>query len=158
FGNQNVGATSTAQIVTLTNSGTAVLSISSIVLSGTNASDFAQTNTCPSTLAPSATCTISVTFTPPTTGARRPSLTFTDNAATRPQQVGLSGTGVVPPTVSPLPVISRNAPAYTNSFNAYDPSRADDGNYATLWRTNDVPTASSPIWLAYDLSGVPTAH
>src|SRR5262245_24787141 len=60
--------------------------------------------------------------------------------------------------VPPLPVISRNAPAYTNAHTAYDPARADDSNYSTLWRSNDIPSPIAPIWLAYDLSGVPATH
>ncbi len=101
FANQNVGTSSPAQAVTLTNSGTMSLSISSIALTGTNATDFAQTNTCPSgsnTLAAGSSCTISVTFTPGASGARSASLTFTDNAADSPQSVALNGTGVVATT------------------------------------------------------------
>jgi hypothetical protein len=98
FGNQNVGSTSSAQTVTVTNSGTASLTVSNVAISGTNASDFAQTNTCSSTLAPAATCSVSVTFTPAANGSRSASLTFTDNAAGSPQSVALSGTGVTPGT------------------------------------------------------------
>jgi len=64
-----------AQTVTLTNSGTSALTISSIATSG----DFAQTNTCPvspATLAAGADCAISVTFTPTTTETRRGSVTL----------------------------------------------------------------------------------
>src|SRR5205814_1022856 len=89
---------SSAQTVTLKNSGTGSLTISSIGLTGTNAGDFAQTNTCPSsssTLAPGASCTISVTFTPTATGSRSASVTITDNAAGSPQSVSLSGSAVV---------------------------------------------------------------
>src|SRR5438876_137522 len=104
FGNQNVGTTSPAQTVTLTDNGSLPLSISNIALAGTNATDFAQTNTCPigsNTLASGSSCTISVTFTPGATGARSASLTFTDNAAGSPQSVALSGTGFTPaPAVS----------------------------------------------------------
>src|SRR2546421_329710 len=101
FGNQNVGIDSTAQTVTLTNSGTTPLSISSIALTGTNAADFAQTNTCPSgnnALAAGSSCTISLTFTPGASGTRSANLTFTDNAADRPQVVALTGTGVIATT------------------------------------------------------------
>jgi N,N-dimethylformamidase beta subunit-like protein/HYDIN/CFA65/VesB family protein len=97
FGNQNVGTTSAAQTVTLTNTGTAPLSISSIGLTGTNAGDFAETNTCPSggnTLAVNASCSISVTFTPSAATSRSASVTVTDNASNSPQSVSLSGTGV----------------------------------------------------------------
>src|SRR5205823_220093 len=81
--------------VTLTNSGTGSLTISSIGLSGTNAGDFAQTNNCPSTVAASASCTISVTFSPTATGTRSASVTITDNAAGSPHSVSLSGSAVV---------------------------------------------------------------
>jgi Abnormal spindle-like microcephaly-assoc'd, ASPM-SPD-2-Hydin len=100
FGNQVINTTSAAKTVTLTNSGTAALSISSIGMSGTNATDFAQTNTCPispSTLAAGANCNISVTFTPSATGSRSAGVSITDNAGGSPQTVALSGTGTTPP-------------------------------------------------------------
>src|SRR5438552_3256776 len=53
-----VGTTSAAQPVTLTNSGGAALSISSIAVTGTNSGDFAQTNNCGTSLAASSSCTI----------------------------------------------------------------------------------------------------
>jgi hypothetical protein len=93
FGNQSVGTPSTAQTVTLSNTGSATLSITSLALAGTNASDFAQSNTCGSSLAASANCTISVTFTPVASGSRTASVSITDNASGSPQAVSLSGTG-----------------------------------------------------------------
>jgi hypothetical protein len=96
FGNQLVNTTSTASIVTLTNTGTASMTISSISLTGTNASNFARTTTCGSTLAANATCNISITFTPSAAGARTASLSTSDNAAGSPQTVALTGTGAAP--------------------------------------------------------------
>jgi hypothetical protein len=93
FGNQPVGTTSTAQTATLSNTGNAALSITSLVLAGTNASNFAQTNTCGSSVAAGANCTISVTFTPSASGSRTASVSITDNATGSPQTVSLSGTG-----------------------------------------------------------------
>ncbi len=103
FGNQTQGVSSPSQTITLTNSGTQPLSISSIGFTGTNASDFGQTNNCPSgssTLAANASCTINVTFSPGATGSRSASLTLTDNASDSPQSVALSGTGMAPPTAT----------------------------------------------------------
>ncbi|HEY5002805.1 MAG TPA: choice-of-anchor D domain-containing protein, partial [Ktedonobacteraceae bacterium] len=103
YGNQNTGTTSSVQTVTLTNSGTAVLNIGSIAVTGTNGSDFAQTNTCASSLAVSASCLISVKFTPTVAGARSANIVITDDAAGSPQSVALSGTGMgtgVAPTAS----------------------------------------------------------
>lgn len=95
FGSQAVGTTSTGQNITVTNTGGVPLSISSVSLTGANASDFNQTNTCGSPVASGAFCTISVTFDPSTTGARSASASITDNAAGSPQTVALTGSGVV---------------------------------------------------------------
>ena len=106
FGNVPVGSTSTAQTFTLTNAGTAPLTITSIAVTGTNSSDFTDTNTCPAssaTLAAGASCTISVTFTPTATGSRTAGVSITDDAAGSPQSVSLTGTGVVAAvTLSPF--------------------------------------------------------
>ncbi len=96
FGNQLQGTTSAAQPLTLTNSGNAALSISSIAVSGTNASDFVQTNNCGAKVAAGANCTISVTFTPAATGTRTAAITLTDNATGSPQTVSLNGMGTAP--------------------------------------------------------------
>jgi hypothetical protein len=93
FGSVKVGTTSAAKILTLKNVGTTAITITSITIAGTAAGDFAQTNGCGSSLAASASCTISVTFKPTTTGTRSATLKVTDNAAGSPQTVSLSGTG-----------------------------------------------------------------
>jgi hypothetical protein len=59
----------------LTNNDSAPHTISSITITGTDASDFTPTNTCPvfpNTLAAGASCTIAVTFTPAILGRKRP--------------------------------------------------------------------------------------
>lgn len=90
FAAQTVGTTSAAKTVTVKNTGTASTPISIALVSG----DFAQTNTCGTTLGPSpATCTISVTFMPQATGTLAGSISVTDNGSTSPQIVNLSGTG-----------------------------------------------------------------
>lgn len=75
----------------MTNTGSSSLSVTSIAASG----DFAQTNTCGSTVAAGASCTISVTFTPTAAGVRDGAITITDDAAGSPQTVSLTGTGIV---------------------------------------------------------------
>jgi len=93
FGNQPVDMTSSAQTVTLSNTGNAALSITSLALTGTNASDFAQANTCGSSVAAGANCTIAVMFTPSVTGTEAASLSIADNRSGSPQTVPLSGAG-----------------------------------------------------------------
>ena len=95
FASQAVGATSAAQTVTLNNTGNAALSLTSIALTGTNPSDFAQTNNAVS-VAAGANCTISVTFTPTAERNRTAAVTLTDNATGSPQSVSLTGTGTAP--------------------------------------------------------------
>jgi len=91
FGSIAQGASSSVQAITLTNTGTAALSISSIVANG----DFSQTNTCGGTLLVNAACQVSIVFTPTAIGQRTGTLTVSDNATGSPQTVTLSGTGVV---------------------------------------------------------------
>jgi len=101
FGNQVINTTSATKNVTLTSSGSTVLNISSVTVTGANAGDFVQTNQCPSTLAPRSNCTITVTYKPTILGRETASITVTDNAADSPETVALSGTGVEPAVVSP---------------------------------------------------------
>jgi predicted small lipoprotein YifL len=93
FGNQPYDTTSAAQTVTLSNTGNASLSITSIAVTGANASDFAQTNTCGSSVAAGANCAIAVMFTPSALGTWTAALSISDNASGSPQSVALSGTG-----------------------------------------------------------------
>lgn len=90
FGAQPVGTTSGPQAVTLSNTGTAALTITSIAKSG----DFkVATTTCGTTLAAGGNCTINITFHPTKTGTRVGTLTIKDFNTSSPQTVTLSGTG-----------------------------------------------------------------
>ena len=84
-----MGSTSSAQTVTLENSGNATLTVSSIAAGG----DFAEASTCGANVAAGGNCLISVTFKPSTGGSRTGTLTITDNAPGSPHTVSLSGTG-----------------------------------------------------------------
>jgi hypothetical protein len=57
FGSTAVGSSAASQGVTLTNTGSAVVNLTSIVEGGTNATSFPETSTCGSTLAVGSTCT-----------------------------------------------------------------------------------------------------
>jgi len=91
FATQLVGTTSPVQSVLLSNYGTTTLSIAGIA--ATN--NFSETDTCGSSLAAGASCTISVTFTPSVQGNLSGTLSITDDAAGSPQTVSFSGTGTV---------------------------------------------------------------
>src|SRR5439155_913095 len=87
FTNQALGTTSAPQPVTLTNTGSATLTIWSIAASG----DFAQTSNCGTSLAIGASCGINVTFTPSAIGSRAGALNIIDNALNSRQTAGLTG-------------------------------------------------------------------
>ena len=95
LGSAVVGTLSTTRgTFTLRNTGTAVLTVTSISASG----DFTATSTCAS-VAAAASCAITGTFTPSATGARTGTLTVVDSAGT--QTASLTGTGTAPITLSP---------------------------------------------------------
>jgi ASPM-SPD-2-Hydin domain-containing protein len=90
FAKTPIGQTSPSKSVTLTNTGTATLNISSVTISG----DFAiKTNTCGAQVQPGANCKVTMAFTPTAKGARQGTLSFTDDAPGSPQTVALNGTG-----------------------------------------------------------------
>ena len=96
FGGQSQGSTSAAMTTVLTNNDSAPHTISSLSVTGTEASDFTQTNNCPispATLASGYSCTITVTFTPSDVGTRTAKIVVNDDANNSPQTVYLSGTG-----------------------------------------------------------------
>jgi len=94
FGSQAIAITSAAETVTLTNTGSAALSITGLAVVGAEVGDFREiANTCGGTVAAGAVCTIGVTFTPSASGARAATLSITDNAAGSPQNVSLAGAG-----------------------------------------------------------------
>ncbi len=103
FGPVTVGQSSNSKLVTLTNTGGQALGLTSITVAGANASDFVATPNCsfPTVLAPNATCTISVVFSPTAAGPRQASLAAADNAPGSPQSIPLTGAGA-----SPLPAVT----------------------------------------------------
>jgi hypothetical protein len=94
FGNQGMGIPSSAQTVTVSNTGAAALNIASITISGAQSSDFAEMNNCGTTLAIGANCTVSITFTPSALGTRTANIQIADNAYNTPQIIGVGGVGI----------------------------------------------------------------
>ena len=93
FAATGVGLTATPQTVTLTNNGGVLLSIQNISVTG----DFAivaGSSTCGPSLAVGAQCTLQLVFAPTASAARTGTFTVTDNAASSPQSLQLTGTGV----------------------------------------------------------------
>jgi len=113
----SLGVTSASQVIAVSNTGAGSLGITSFVLGGTNANQFATTNNCGVAVAPGANCSLIVTFTPTTSGAKAATLALTTTNGTG--SVTLSGTVAIPVlTLSPvtLSVSSNlNAPSATQT-------------------------------------------
>lgn len=118
FAEQSVGSSSAAQTVTLTNTGNGLLLISSIAITGS----FSQTNDCGTSLIAGATCTISIIFTPTTSGEESGSIIITDNTEDSPQTITLLGTGS---SSSPLNWLGGGGCALSPSDSLL--------NYSSLW-------------------------
>ncbi|MCU1308010.1 MAG: glycosyl hydrolase [Acidobacteriaceae bacterium] len=136
FGQQKVGITSSPAIVTLTNTGTTTLTVSNVSIP---AGDFAQTNNCTS-IAPSGSCTINVTFSPSAAGVRSNTLTVTSNANPTTTTASLSGTGIIIPVNDVFDFAKViNVVPYTNTIDTLG---------AVSAQTDPVPPSPSCVTLS----------
>lgn len=87
-----IGSPSATFAFTVTNSGGATSGTPTVTITGTNAADFSQTNTCTAGLAAAGTCTVTVTFTPSINGAETASLGVTASPGGS-GSASLTGTG-----------------------------------------------------------------
>jgi chitodextrinase len=136
FSSQDVGTTSSPMSVTVTNTGTVGLVISSVTIAGTQSGDFAQSNSCGVLIAPAATCSINVTFTPAASGSRNATLTIADNAPGTPHLVALTGTGAGL-TISPkaVVVVANRTSQFTSS----------GGTGSVTWSVDNIAGGSSAV-------------
>jgi hypothetical protein len=88
----------------LSNPGPGTVTAPTITVTGANAGDFSQKNSCASELLPGANCQVTVTFSPTTLGSRSALLKISDNAAGSPQSVALTGSGPDFSATAPNPV------------------------------------------------------
>lgn len=95
------GTSSAPQTISVVNSGNAALQISSVSLGGSNASEFSLSSNCTAPLAPAASCSVSLVFSPVAAGQSAAMLTVTDDAPGSPQSASISGTAVAAFSVAP---------------------------------------------------------
>jgi hypothetical protein len=144
FAGTDVGSSSAAQAVTVTNSGTSAASVSGVSVTG----DFSQTNNC-SSVATGSSCTVNVTFKPSASGTRTGTLTVTSNANNSPATVSLTGSGIGATTNLALGATM----TASGSTQGYVPSNTNDGNTSTYWESTDN---AFPQWLEADLGSAQT--
>ncbi|GIH07654.1 hypothetical protein Rhe02_57210 [Rhizocola hellebori] len=140
LGTVNVGATSPAMAITIANTGSVAASVTSIAA----ASQFGQTNNCGSSIAAGASCTVNVTFSPTSAGAKTGTLTVNSNATNPTLTVNLSGTG----TTGGVTNLALNRPVSGNSNQNFVPGNSVDGNADSYWES---PNNAFPQSITVDL-------
>jgi len=107
---QTVSTTSSAQTVTVSNSGNGPLAISALAISGAQAGEFqivaGGTCTAGGSVSAGGSCTVKLAFTPAAAGTRSAALAISHNAVGSPSSVTLNGSG----TATPQAAIALNAP------------------------------------------------
>jgi trimeric autotransporter adhesin len=99
---ETVGSSSPPTLLAVVNNGYTPLVLSGISVTGANASDFAVTSQCNSTLSTAASCNLSIVFTPSQAGLRTATLTVTDATSGVSNTIPLTGIGdPLAPTVTP---------------------------------------------------------
>ncbi|HEU4416264.1 MAG TPA: choice-of-anchor D domain-containing protein [Candidatus Angelobacter sp.] len=134
-----LNSTSAPQAVTFTNAGDLAVAITGVTISG----DFAQTNNCATSLAPGASCTVNITFTPTARGTRSGSLSFTSTSPGTPPVVALSGIGQA--------LTGSLAPA-SFDFGAEPVNTTSNPQIFTYANTGDLPLNISSVAVAPDFS------
>ena len=151
FGNQAIGTTSGNQQVTISNTGSAPLVVSSVATT----SPFSTTQNCPgASISPGSSCTENLDFAPTGLGSANGSLSITDNSggtAGTTQQVSLTGTGVkassstVINSASPNPALVGQAVAISFSVSPQNgDSLIPSGTVTVVASTGESCVGSAP--------------
>lgn len=135
------------QTITITNGGVGPLRIGSIAVVGANSGDFGISGSCSNaSLAPSATCTLTVAFGATAQGTRTAALLLVANAPGSPILIPLSGTGAVQASsVAPSINTVMSASAF-GGFPAVAP-----GSWVEIYGSNLAATTRG--WTGADFNG-----
>ncbi len=139
-----IGSTAPMQTLVLSNTGTAALSISSVAVG--DAADYSVSSACGMALPVGASCPLSVSFHPQTTGSLASMLTITDNSGvqsgTVQQVVGLNGTGL------PVPAAQAVLSPGSEAFGSVNVGSASAAQSFTLSNTGTAPLTLSGVTLS----------
>jgi len=93
FGSQALGTPSVSELM-LINRGNIPLTVYGVTVEGANPASFTSSNTCSSAIAAGGSCSMSVIFTPKSSGPLTADLKVVSNATGSPARIPLSGTGL----------------------------------------------------------------
>ncbi|MFO1413950.1 MAG: choice-of-anchor D domain-containing protein [Burkholderiales bacterium] len=137
FGSVNVGQHSSPQVVTLTNSGGAPVTISNIA--SNDPAEYSISNqACAGTLNPSLSCQFNVTFSPTLSGSRSSTISVVSSGEGSPQAIGVSGLGVAgttPSTASAIEYYHSQFNHYFVTSDANEIQKLDNGTFVGWART-----------------------
>lgn len=137
FGTQLVGTTSASRSVTLINTGTTALAITSVGVSGTNAADYTVSNNCGPSVPAGRSCTLAVRFTPAAAGPSTATLSVATSDPAGPATVALSGTGGVP-----VAAVTPTSLAFSSAMNVTSAAQT-----VTVTNTGNSPLAINGVAL-----------
>ena len=160
FGPQFMHTPTAAQTVTLTNNTITAMAFTGVTFSGgvpaAANTDFASTaNTCGTSVAAGASCTISVVFTPSVASVETANLVITDGDSTSPQTVALTGTG----TASALTVAPVSLAFGSQAVGSATPAKTvtlTNNSNAAIALTSDVVSGGVPVAANSDFTAATT--
>lgn len=118
--------------ITVTNKGNVALAVQDIKLGGANADAFSFTGNCAGgSIEPGASCNLTVTFKPSSSGNYSATLSFTDNAPDSPQVVPISGAGAKPYTSATKLASAANPAPACSAVTFHVAVSTSDGSMAT---------------------------
>ena len=149
FASQLVGMSSPATAISLKNNQNIALPMQSVTTTG----DFTQTNTCGTSLAAGATCTISVVFKPTAAGTRTGTLAIRDSAVGSPQNIALTGTATAATvkSIAVTPATASIVKGKTQQFTAvvtYTNNTTADVTASATWASSNAAIATVTKGLA----------
>ena len=146
FANAAVGTWAPSQTVTVTNTGSGPLNIAALSIS--NAEFVASVNSCSAgaTIAPGASCVITVQFKPSAAGMRLATITLAHNASPAVTTIALSGLGVLPANAAPI--VDLNSAAL--SLPSTPVGSSSPGVGITLTNTGNAPLVLSDFLVLGD--------
>jgi hypothetical protein len=145
YGSQALNTTSAGQTVSITNSGTAAATSLAVAVTG----DYAQANTCGTSLAAGASCAVTVTFRPTASGTRPGTLTVSGGGTST--SVALTGTGAGTTNTN----LAAGRPSSESSHHdIYAPGNVTDADQSTYWESVNN---AFPQWVQVDLGSAQSA-
>ena len=125
FGSMTLGGTALSETYTITNSGTAALTLGQVSITGTNASDFTVTTQPSSSVAAGGSTTFTIQYSPAAVGTSNATVSFTENDTTTTSPFTFAISGVANNNTASLSGTAYDDMLGTGSLASSDPVLAN---------------------------------